>query len=227
MEHAETFLSVKISDWVMISAVLLGPILAVQAQKIVEDFKDRHNRKFYIFRTLMATRATTVSPDHVTALNMIDMEFSKDKKKEKPIVEAWKTLLSHYEDVPALPSETATEAEKNQYITQSTIWCGASQGKLVDLLYAMSNYFKYGFDKVHLEKSVYYPKGMSDIELELRAVRKAVIDAFTGKTAFKMDIESFPIDQDAMQDQVLIRKALIETFKKPIAITIEGNKKAG
>jgi len=62
-----------ISDWLMISAVLTGPILAVQVQKFIESWREAKQRKIYIFKTLMATRGTTLSPRHVEALNIIDV----------------------------------------------------------------------------------------------------------------------------------------------------------
>jgi hypothetical protein len=34
-----------------------------------------------VFRTLMTTRASRMAPDHVQALNMIDVEFAGDDRK--------------------------------------------------------------------------------------------------------------------------------------------------
>ena len=47
-----------ISDWLMIAAVLSGPILAVQVQKAIESWKESKHRKTAIFKTLMSTRRT-------------------------------------------------------------------------------------------------------------------------------------------------------------------------
>ncbi|MGZ7172458.1 DUF6680 family protein [Burkholderia gladioli] len=56
-------------------ATLLGPVLAVQAQKWVERAREATNRKQSVFTTLMATRQSRVSIDHVRALNSIDLAF--------------------------------------------------------------------------------------------------------------------------------------------------------
>ncbi|CAG1769847.1 hypothetical protein BAC3_00595 [uncultured bacterium] len=69
-----------INDWLIIAAMIIAPILAVQIQKFIEARKETKGRKIQIFRTLMATRATPISPSHVEALNMIDIVFYKDKK---------------------------------------------------------------------------------------------------------------------------------------------------
>ena len=64
-----------IADWLMISAVLSGPIIAVQLTRFLDAAKEERERKLQVFKTLMATRAYTVSWDHVVALNRIDLEL--------------------------------------------------------------------------------------------------------------------------------------------------------
>lgn len=61
-----------ISNWLVITAIIVAPILAVQIQKFIESKKEKRARKIQIFKALMATRATPLSPLHVEALNMID-----------------------------------------------------------------------------------------------------------------------------------------------------------
>ncbi|MHA6848823.1 DUF6680 family protein [Ralstonia syzygii] len=56
-------------DWVMVGATIAGPILAVQAQKWVERAREATNRRSLIFTTLMATRQSRISMEHVRALN--------------------------------------------------------------------------------------------------------------------------------------------------------------
>ena len=59
-----------------IVAIILGPIVALWLQRISERRRDQRNRKLVIFKELMATRATRLSPRHVDALNAIEVEFS-------------------------------------------------------------------------------------------------------------------------------------------------------
>jgi hypothetical protein len=56
-------------------AILLAPIFALRVQKRLETAKEKGQRKLGIFKTLIATYATRVSPDHIQALNMINIEF--------------------------------------------------------------------------------------------------------------------------------------------------------
>ena len=68
-------LNMEAKEWITILAIIAGPILAVQAQKIIEGVKERKERKIRLFHTLMETRAARLSGQHVSALNMIDLEF--------------------------------------------------------------------------------------------------------------------------------------------------------
>ena len=91
------------SEWLMILAILLAPLIAVQVQKYTEILLEKHRRKLRIFYTLMGTRAIRLSPEHVQALNMIDIEFYGRKifgftyqsKAEKEVQNAWKEYLDH------------------------------------------------------------------------------------------------------------------------------------
>ncbi|MCH8041014.1 MAG: hypothetical protein IH977_11825 [Nitrospinae bacterium] len=73
-----------LANWLIIAAILLGPLIAVQVTRYLDNKKEVRERKLSVFKTLMATRAYVVSWDHVVALNRIDLEFDKTKKKKKP-----------------------------------------------------------------------------------------------------------------------------------------------
>ena len=69
-------------DWSAVAIVLatiLGPILAVWASEIRQRNRQAQDRKEWVFRTLMTTRSTRMSLDHVSALNHIDFAFPQDK----------------------------------------------------------------------------------------------------------------------------------------------------
>ena len=90
-------------DWLLITSTVLGPVLAVQAQKWVEVFRERRGRKLWVFQQLMATRAARVSGDHVRALNMIDLAFygsrpfgiARRSKGEQAVLDAWNEYHNH------------------------------------------------------------------------------------------------------------------------------------
>ena len=65
----------KISDILMILAVLCSPFLAVFVQRKIDLIREKRSHKLWIFRTLMATRGNKISLDHVQALNSIELFF--------------------------------------------------------------------------------------------------------------------------------------------------------
>src|SRR5713226_6708302 len=77
-----------------IVAVILGPVVAIQVEKRLEARREKKNRKLQIFRELMVTRMSRLSPRHVEALNGVQMEFS-DEGVEKKVLDAWKLYMTH------------------------------------------------------------------------------------------------------------------------------------
>lgn len=170
---------ITISDWMMITAVILGPILAVQVQKLIEHWKEKRGRKVRIFKTLMATRATFLSPQHIEALNMIDLEFYKNMK----IREAWKLYLDQLNEPQPEPSNPNFE------VLLST-WGDKSNEYFMNLLHEMAKSLGYNFDKVQLKKGAYYPRGHVDLESQQKYIRTSIIDLFLGRKTLPITIQS-------------------------------------
>src|SRR5438067_9365814 len=77
-----------------IIAIILGPILAIQVEKYLEDRRESRRRKITLFRELMVTRGSRLSARHVEALNGIQMEFHNEGE-DKKVVDAWKLYITH------------------------------------------------------------------------------------------------------------------------------------
>lgn len=168
-----------ISDWLMILAVFSGPIVAVRLTRNLDNKKEIRGRKLDIFKTLMATRAYAVSWDHVQALNRIDLEFDKNNKKEKEVIEAWKGYLDLLGDQD-LPREQ---------------WGTRRVDLLVELLHKMANVLEYDFDKTHIKNSSYSPLAHGDLETEQIALRKGLIEVLDGKRVIPMYVTNLPNNQ--------------------------------
>src|ERR1700678_3711761 len=76
---------------ITISAIIFSPIIALKVQKETEEFKEKNQREFDIFKTLLATRAEPTSLEHVRALNLIDIEFYEAKE----IRDSWNSYQDH------------------------------------------------------------------------------------------------------------------------------------
>jgi len=157
-------------DIIMTFAVLLGPVAAVQIQKWLEKRRENRERKLDIFKTLMTTRITKVSIEHVQALNMIDIEFI-DKGYEK-VINAWRAYHDHLSnDDP-----------------KSGTWVDRNDDLFIDLLYEMGTSLKYKFDKVMLKRTAYTPVAHGDIDYEQQAIRKGLAEILSGNSAFPIFI---------------------------------------
>jgi len=112
----------------------------------------------------MATRAYTVSWDHVVALNRIDLEFDRKKPKEKAVIDAWKAYLDLLGDKSLTPEQ----------------WMMRRVDLLVELLHTMAKELDYDFDKTHIKNSSYPPVAHSNIEEEQRLLRLGLLAVLAG-----------------------------------------------
>jgi hypothetical protein len=146
-----------------IAAILAGPIVALELQRLIDRRRESRNRKLSLFKTLMSYRATTLSPTFVQALNLIDVEFDGDNRKEKAIRDAWKVLLDHFSDMPV-------QNARERSISLTT-----------NLLLEMGRCLGYDFDEVHVKKGAYYPKHLVDVENEQHTLRRELLELLDGK----------------------------------------------
>lgn len=186
-------LNLEFKDLAVVVATLLGPILAVQAQKAVETIRERHRRRVHLFEQLMATRASRVSPEHVRALNMIDLVFYGDRilgisrrtSKEQHVLDAWKEYLDHLNN----------KADDGQL----PLWVAKGDELFTNLLFAISQDIGYKFDRVQLKRGSYTPIAHGEIEEEQTELRKATLSLVTGQHALKMNVVGFPFDKEAVE----------------------------
>lgn len=62
-------------DLINLLAILAGPILAVMVDRSRQKRAGEKGRRLAVFRSLMRTRRHRLDPEHVGALNLIDLEF--------------------------------------------------------------------------------------------------------------------------------------------------------
>lgn len=185
------------NDITLILATIAGPILAVQAQKWIERWREVKTRQEQVFKTLMSTRGAAVSQSHVQALNTIDLEFQGDKNK--PIRTAWRVYLDHLNNYPkGDPASTQGAID---------LWHERRVDLLASLLQAMGASLGYGFDEVDIKRGAYVPTAHNEDESEWRALRRVVLETFAGQTPLKMEVTGLPTDPDAIEaHRVMIEK---------------------
>lgn len=194
--------SVKATDVAIIFATIIGPVLAVQAQKWLERRSEVKNRQLVIFRTLMATRASNLSLAHVEALNAVPIEFYGITN----VVDTWKLYLDH------MGNDTTNPGWNDTRITL-----------LVEMLHAMAVRLGYTLNKVEIKNEIYSPRKHGDIESDQDVIRRGLALLLSGKIALPMDVKSFPGDPAAIAEQQAIRDALRKVLdgSAPLPVKIE------
>jgi hypothetical protein len=164
---------------VTIIAIIAGPVIALDMQRRLDEGREARKRKLWVFKTLMSYRATFLNPNFVQALNLIDIEFDATNDAEKAVRNAWKVLLDHLVDL-AKP-DNQPNPEKTATLT-------------TNLLLAMGQSLGYDFDEVQIKKGAYYPMGLGNVEQEQHALRRALLDVFSGKRRIPVGVfeDRFP-----------------------------------
>jgi hypothetical protein len=159
---------IKLTDVIMIFAVLFGPLIGIQVQKWIEKRDYKRQRREFIFRTLMATRRTTIAVEHVQALNLIDVDFYGKDEKSKAVLSSWKAYHAHLSN---------HEMSSRDYVG----WLQKTSEKLFDLLEKMAIALGFEIDRTHLESVAYLPEAHGRSEEQKREILDNVNLLLKGK----------------------------------------------
>lgn len=165
---------------VTIAAILLGPIFAVEAQRVLDMRRERKSRREALFRTFMASRVTRAAdPRHTEGLNLIGVEFYG----EKAVVPVWREYMAHLSNGP---------------ITDP--WIQKWNDLFVELLYAMAQSLGFkNLDKTDLRQA-YAPRLTENLDKENAEIRNGLLGVFAGKVAIPIRI-ALPEDVQAAVSQ--------------------------
>lgn len=200
----QVLIDVPLKDWLTIIAIISAPISALWIQSKLDERKETRKRRLEIFKTLMATRASVLSQDHIKALNMIDIEFYGDKRYKK-VREAWRAYLHARTQSPA-----TTEVEQIQFNKD----CEAT---LTELLVAMGEALGYDFDSTHIRQSIYKPQGHVTEENYQMFMRAQLVKLFSGEISLPMDVKSLPVSLEEAQEQKELRDLAIKFLKEKLS----------
>lgn len=151
-----------------IAAIYWGPIRAVQITRDNDEKREALRRKHAIFHSLMKTRRFALDPEHVMALNLIQVEFYNHPKID--------AAYRHYISLLYTKAPPPDDANAERFFE-------VREDALYDLLHEIGAELGYGYDKRDLKKLAYGPQGWQDDEQQLRGMRALLIDLLTGKRA--------------------------------------------
>ena len=171
------------TDILMILATTVSPLIAVQVTRYLDDRNEVRGRKLQIFKTLMATRAQTLSPAHVEALNRIDLEFRAKRKNEKAVLDVWQQYLDHL----------------GNKSLDAPVWHSKRVDLLVDLMHVMAAALGYDFNKTQIKNGTYSPIAHGLMEEEQEAFRRMMLELLEGKRVLPMFVTNLPNAQQPQQ----------------------------
>jgi hypothetical protein len=137
--------------WAIVAATGLGPVLAVGLTlaftywRETEAVKTKNEAKIYdrrlnVFRTLMSTRRAVISPEHVSAINLVEVDFYKCKEVEA----AWKSYKE--------------QLDKNEK-PEDDLWRRERDKRLSKLLYEIAIVLGFDIPAIEIFEGGYAPGG--------------------------------------------------------------------
>ena len=171
-----TLSTITMVEWLTLIAVFTGPVVGVWLASVIRKVDNKRERQRQIFKTLMATRATTLSVDHVQALNRIELEFNG--RGDKEVQGAWRLYHAHLSNVPSSTNQPLGEQ-----------WSKKSEDLRADLLFSMAQRLGYGdIDKAQIIQSAYYPEGHGRDAFEQATGRRLILEILSGEKALPVKI---------------------------------------
>ncbi|MBL4766253.1 MAG: hypothetical protein JKY94_00765 [Rhodobacteraceae bacterium] len=173
-----------------IFAIICGPLSAVLISIWLSREKERRDRKFDIFKTLMRTRRTPILQEHVGALNLIEIEYTKNKA----VIKKWKKLFEHFgttharnldEEVSDTDTQERKQSQDEKFYQRLS---NERQALLAKLLHKMAQVLDFRIEQLKIFEGGYSPQGWTDVELQQAEIRRFVIDLGAGRRVIPVGV---------------------------------------
>jgi hypothetical protein len=161
--------TVKVTDLAIVGATLLSPFLAVQATEFLRRRTAEADDRRKVFYALMSTRGARLAPDHVMALNRIDLAFPAKRYSE--VADSWAIYLRHLNT----PHDNTPQGNES--------WGKETVRLFHAMLKQMANAIGTPFSDSILQYNAYYPTGYADAENRQRDLQVATLEVMKGNVA--------------------------------------------
>lgn len=184
----------QVGDWLTLAAIITGPLLGAGFAIWLERRRERRSRRLDIFRTLMRTRRTPMWPEHVGALNLVEIDFYKSPT----VINAWKALFRHLGTPhPRHANEELREGMPEQELRERDQRYGQRiaeerQRLLSKLLHAIGRELGFRIEQLEIFEGGYSPQGWGTIEDEQTVVRRMFAEIALGRRMFPIGVFHLP-----------------------------------
>jgi hypothetical protein len=148
-----------------------------------------------------------ISPEHVNAINLVEVDFYKCRK----VGAGWKKYQEHLND-SSKPEDQAWRDAKEKLLAQLLFEIAAVIGFKIPAIPA-----------IEIFNGGYAPKAWVHRDNRATGALEYVYELSQGTKAVPMSVLSFPVSQDAMNKQNLVHDALLKTLcgEQPLRIKPE------
>ena len=171
------------AEWLTIAAIIVGPVLALGAQRVLDRLREKKKRRVDLYLTLMSTRASPLAPAHVQALNSIDVVFNRSWPwRDKTVRDAWHKVLEQVN----VAFDDANPRD----------WTERLHDRKVDLYQAMGKRVGYNFGTDYLKREMYLPKLYTDLEQDQLILRQRLVRVVTDDGIKVVVVQEQPLKKD-------------------------------
>lgn len=188
--------------WITTVAIIVGPLTAVLVTVYLERRRQNYERRHNVFRSLMKTRRTFLSPEHVEALNLIEIEYHG----HKGVLDSYEKLFDYFVNSIAKrddEKEQSFEARKAEFHSDL----------LSALLLEMSKDLGYNKNQFEILRGGYSPILHGQIEEDQGKIRKLLAGLHDGKMAIPVAVTDFRYPEDLLR-QAQEAQAIVELADK-------------
>ncbi|MCB9964779.1 MAG: hypothetical protein H6855_01700 [Rhodospirillales bacterium] len=153
-------------DVATLFAIVIGPVIGVFTARLLDGWREKKDRRWNIFVTLMRTRNIRLCAEHVGALNLVEVEFA-DKKG---VISAWK----NYRKELSPSNDDGVGARRNNTFT-----------KLLD---EMAKVMGIKIEQLDILEGNYIPQGWQDQEDQNSFIRSQMIKVLQGQGAVPISV---------------------------------------
>ena len=164
-------------DNISVVALIVGPLLAVIVARMLDARRARRARRMDVFRKLMATRRERLSFEHVSALNLVEVEF----RDSPQVIKKWEEYLKELRTVHNKPkNETEENYQRRVFEKRDRLF--------TELLYEMAQTLGYKVQAIEILGSGYSPEGWGVIEDQQMLIRQYAVELFYGRKTLPITI---------------------------------------
>lgn len=157
-------MAISSETWAIVAATGLGPIIAILITLWRGAVTSKYHRRLHVFRTLMATRKIGISPDHVNALNLVEVDFYECRTVEA----AWSEYKNHLNDISK---------------PEDDIWREKKEKLLAKLLFEIALVLGFKLPAIDIFKGGYAPSGWAHRDMRYTGMLEYIYELSQGKKA--------------------------------------------